>query len=974
MTNTSLTGALRETLAVFADAPPGQPLTTTEVAAALDLGRRSSYDRLERLAEGGHLETKSVGARGRVWWQPVEPDRRDRDAGGVDQTFQSLVAAVEEYAIFVLDADGYVETWNPGAAHIKGYERAEVVGQHVSTFYTDDDVADGVPERLLGEAAESGSVETEGWRVRKDGTRFWASVTLTALYDDDGDLTGYAKVTRDETDRRTFEQLLKHQRDELKAELDELFDRLSEGFFRLDEADRVTYVNDQAAELLGVDRTALEGEPLDAFDGFDTTFAELTDYDGNGGGELEFETYHEPHDTWLHVTAYPGRQGISVYFTHISERKQRQRELERYETIVETISDGVYVVDDTTGRFTMVNDAYAAMTGYSKSELVGSHVSIVVDDETIETAQRNRDELLAGERETGRVVADLQTASGGSVPSEATFTLLSDPRADEPAERVAVVRNMSERIQRERELERYETIVETVDDGIYIVDTDYNFQLVNEAYERLTGRSREELLGSHISTVVDSDTVDLGTELREELERGMGSGGELELEMTAADGEVRTVEIKYAPLESDGEFLGTTGIIRDVTDRKAYEQELERRRRKLVALDDLNTVAREITATVITQSTRDEIERRLCSHLAASNSYDAAWVGGIDGPNGSVSYHAMAGVDGAVDADVEPTSPDYEAVVTQAVETQEMQVVTDLLDWGPSRPVAACDAPDEAYTAAIIPIAHEGTVYGLLHVYAARQGAFTGEERTVLSQLGGVVGHAVAAVDQKRALMSDELVELEFSTTDYQRAFGMAYDGDGQVTLTRTVPMGEDAYLVYGTVNDDGIDLLTTLAESLPHWADYDVLDTTGDSTKVQVRLNGPPTLAAVAAHGGRVDEIVFEADQASMRAHLAPTTPVREIIDMVRETYPTTKLVARRQIAQPVDGPSNVQQVVLESLTDRQRTVIDVAYNSGFFESPRLSSGEDVADTLDITPSTFHQHLRKAEEKLVEAVLETAV
>jgi hypothetical protein len=119
----------------------------------------------------------------------------------MEERFRALVSSVKDYAIFMLDPTGRIETWNAGAERTKGYTADEIIGQHMSRFYTPEDLARGLPAKLLGQAARDGRVESEGWRVRKDGTRFWADVVITALVDDRGQLVGYAKVTRDLTDR-----------------------------------------------------------------------------------------------------------------------------------------------------------------------------------------------------------------------------------------------------------------------------------------------------------------------------------------------------------------------------------------------------------------------------------------------------------------------------------------------------------------------------------------------------------------------------------------------------------------------------------------------------------------------------------------------------------------------------------------------------------------------------------------------------
>jgi PAS domain S-box-containing protein len=120
--------------------------------------------------------------------------------------YRLLVDQVEDYAIFMLDPRGLVQTWNRGAERIKGYRAEEVVGSHFSRFYTEEDIRAGKPERELAVAARDGRCEDEGLRVRKDGTTFWANVVITALRDGDGELRGFAKVTRDLTDRIQVER------------------------------------------------------------------------------------------------------------------------------------------------------------------------------------------------------------------------------------------------------------------------------------------------------------------------------------------------------------------------------------------------------------------------------------------------------------------------------------------------------------------------------------------------------------------------------------------------------------------------------------------------------------------------------------------------------------------------------------------------------------------------------------------------
>lgn len=122
-----------------------------------------------------------------------------------DQLYRLLVEQVTDYGIFGLDVEGHVLTWNPGAERLKGYTADEIIGRHFSVFYTSEDAAAGVPQEMLDQAKRTGHAEAEGWRVRKDGSRFWASVTITALRDDAGRVIAFAKIVRDLTQRRENE-------------------------------------------------------------------------------------------------------------------------------------------------------------------------------------------------------------------------------------------------------------------------------------------------------------------------------------------------------------------------------------------------------------------------------------------------------------------------------------------------------------------------------------------------------------------------------------------------------------------------------------------------------------------------------------------------------------------------------------------------------------------------------------------------
>ncbi len=123
--------------------------------------------------------------------------------------YRKMIEEIQDYAIILLDREGYIRNWNKGAQKIKLYKEAEILGKHFSIFYLQSDLDNNVPLKMITEATESGRAAQEGWRQRKDGTKFWGSITITALHGDNGDVIGFCKVTRDLTDKKIVEDSLR---------------------------------------------------------------------------------------------------------------------------------------------------------------------------------------------------------------------------------------------------------------------------------------------------------------------------------------------------------------------------------------------------------------------------------------------------------------------------------------------------------------------------------------------------------------------------------------------------------------------------------------------------------------------------------------------------------------------------------------------------------------------------------------------
>ncbi|ELY71056.1 PAS domain-containing sensor histidine kinase [Natrinema versiforme] len=515
-----------------------------------------------------------AGGRVEFYYEITDQKRSEADLQENEAEFQSLVDAVEEYAIFRLDTDGRVISWNKGARKLKGYDREEIVGEHFSTFYTESDRAANVPERNLEAATETGSVEDEGWRVREDGTRFWANVTITAIRDDDGTLQGYLKVTRDMTDRRKREQ-------ELESELQRILGRISDAFYAVDDEFRFTHVNDRAAELLQRSEEELLGERLwdvfpdlheidEVWDAFHTALEtqEPTSY----------ELYYDTLDFRVEANLYPSETGISVYFRDITERRERQRELERTERRFEAIFEDPNILVGL-----LEPDGTVLDINGTAMEYVDADLADVTGEPFWETPWwgEGEDVRAAVKEWTERAAAgeyvefetDLTRPDGDQYTLNGVFRPVTNEEGDVVSIFVSD-RDITARKRRERELEeseqRYRTLAEHFPNGIVtLFDHDLEYTLVaGQGFEKIPVEPTD-LEGEHFSDAWPAEISEaLEPALRGALE---GEQGEVEVEYAGREWAIYAVPIT----DTRGDVFAGVTMAHDITERKEYQRKLE---------------------------------------------------------------------------------------------------------------------------------------------------------------------------------------------------------------------------------------------------------------------------------------------------------------------------------------------------------------------------------------------------------------
>jgi len=525
---------------------------------------------------------------------------------------------------------------------------------------------------------------------------------------------------------------------------------------------------------------------------------------------------------------------------------------------------------------------------------------------------------------------------------------------------------------RQPAVEPYQRILETMEDGVYVVDSAGYISLVNDAYCEMTGYSRAELVGMRVDRLVDEATVEAARAYEAELVDGAREFARFEADVLTADGSTFRGEGVFSLLERADGCVERVGVVRDVTDRNRRERALEQSREWLASLNDLNHAIRDVSHAVIEQSTRSEIEQVVCQALVDTDSYGVAWIGDIDGATKTVRPRAVAGADVALDdvaVSIDVDDAAYCASTARAVLDGEIQVrarpPTELARLAGWEALASLDLQ----ASAAIPIGYDSRVSGVLCVYTNREHGFRSQEAELFGFLGEVVGHAITSVERNRALMTDAVTELEFLVEDAFEQFGVAAV-PGRLTLESLIPLEDHQFLAYGTASAALREPLVDVVDAIPYVESLTVLEDSGSEIRFEARLADPPVFVAVSTQGGYLDMARLEDGDYYLRIHIAAGTDARQIVDVVQETYPDAALVSQRQVTRSQDSPIRLSRVVADELTDRQRVVLETAFAAGYFESTRLRSGSDIAAALGISASTFHEHLRKALHTFLARVL----
>jgi PAS domain S-box-containing protein len=546
----------------------------------------------------------------------VPPGGRDQAHRGLQSSeFVQLVAGVRDYAVFLLDGQGNVLTWNAGAERIKGYAATEIIGQHFSRFYPNEAVSSGWPAHELEVAAATGRFEDEGWRVRKDGARFWANVVITCLRGDQGEVRGFLKITRDLTDRRQAEAKLRLSEERFRLLVEGVTDT---AIFMLDPQGNVLTWNAGAERLKGYEGAEILGRHFSCFyaqDAIDRGWPAELLRRATAEGRVEDEGWRIRKDGarfWANVVITPLRdesgelRGFAKITRDLTERRQSEenarrllqeeaarqaaqeatRELERQReqlrVTLASIGDGV-IVTDTAGAVTFLNPVAAELTGWSPHEAAGrplEQVFSIVNESTRKPVESPVKRVLREGVVVGLANHTVLIAKDGrEIPVDDSGAPIRDGSGVVYGA-VLVFRDVTEARRAIEARLRLAAIVESSEDAIIGKTLDGIVTAWNKGAERLYGYTAEEIIGKPLSVLVPPESPDELPALLERVKQGERIE-HFETQRMRKDGARVEVSLTVSPIcDAQGEIVGASKIARDITARK----EEERRKDEFLAL------------------------------------------------------------------------------------------------------------------------------------------------------------------------------------------------------------------------------------------------------------------------------------------------------------------------------------------------------------------------------------------------------
>jgi PAS domain S-box-containing protein len=986
---------------------------------------------------------------------------------GLLERYETILHTAPD-AIYQLDSDGIIVDVNDTTVELTGYDRSELVDEHVSQLLTPESVEIGerAIETLLADKPENGGSGVLPAEIKVEtssGEQIPCEVHLSVL-ERDGELTGTVGVVRDISEKQ-----------KRKQELERIYDTSPTGIGVINEHGLLTRVNERTAEIFGVDREQLLDRPFEEipFDMRDGTGEQIAPSEMPMGEVLEsgealygYEAIvvrPDGEEVWISWNGDPivNEDGeveqIVATIEEITERKERERkistqrdELAQLDRINRIIRDVDQALIDASTREAIeqaVCDRLAKLDRYefaltiervggdrlearhwtdgwaeytdSVFPLEGLTPETSAGSCAIETGEIQTIPSIESEDEPWqRHAISYGIRSIVSIPvvyEEHTYGVIAlyAGEADGFSEReLAVLEELGATVgyaiaaaqSREREQtltalyeatqdllaatdrqEICEVVVETAGEvldlvgiGVYLFDDDENIlwpaaatDEFLEFYGETTvfGPDREDSETWHTYVTGESQFFEdirtanratAETDARGVLMLPLGKHGVFvaaSTEMDAFDeAKRRLVGLLAATTEAAlDRVVGQVGI-------QERDQQLAERGRQLGRLERLLAVCYEIAQLLHEARTREEIVDRVPERLLGVEEFAFAWIGRVESEKGILQPQSWAGTEDDylddVSLSVGGSEPSAVAVCngTHSVTADTTDVLREQ-NW-------AREAVARGFQSTLaVPLVYRGATYGVLTVYAEEPEAFDDATASLLAQLGETVASTISTAETRRGILAEVRTQIEVLIPE-KRFLNEVATVAGQSVVCREIrPKSDGKTRVLFELSDPPVaDIQALQAEFVA----VDSLEHVerGETDRFRARLSGETVMAGVLGAGGVPQEVVANPSDTRVTIQLPQELDVRVFLTRLQQRFPDTELRSRRTVERR-DCTPGAPREQLRELTDRQREVLVRAYESGFFQSPRETTGEELASLLDISQPTLTHHLREAQRRL---------
>ncbi len=852
------------------------------------------------------------------------------------------------------------------------------------------------------------------YQIEVDGSTKWIHERAELKRDDDGVPVEAIGVLRDVTDRKDRER----DRDLFRN----LIDEASDGIFVIDShTSAILDVNETACQLLGYDREELSSLSVpdinpdfsaEMWNSFAATVRE------NGTDVIEGEHRRKDGSTFpveIRISHVDLNQAYHVATVRdITERKERERQLKatrkRYQTLIDDAPVPIFVADADTGELVEANAAAAELRNQPRDEIIGLHQTALHPDEEAKRYQElfeyhveNQETIK--EFEDGTPVS-LTTVGGDRIPVAISTSIVS---LDGRTLIHGIFREISEQRRYEnaltgintaaRDLLQAETaagiaqivvdastdVLDASGSGVCLYD-DHAGQLVPTAYSESLDdilddiprfspgdsvawrvfTDQEQVRLDDVRTT--EDVYNAGTPIRSELLIPLGEHGVFLIGDTSIGAFDEMTE------EIAGTLASTAEAALDRADRTQTLRERERESRiqaeRLERVNQLNDEIRTITQALIRVRSRDAITQRVCDSLTSLDRFTYAWIGDPDPAASEMRASTQAGSPrhhlDTVSLNFEPsnTLPSVRAARERTTVTEpRIAAAPHQTEW---RDVALQHGFQSVIS---VPLVYDGFLYGVMAIYSEQADAFDDRTKSVLTELGELVGYALNTSDQRNALLGGGTVDVTFDLTGTTDLFIQLADHvSADIRILNITPRSEETYLVHFVCEDAEDEKVQTVADGLSSIDELRVISE-ADQTMFEAVVIGDCLVTTLATVGVNIRSVVAAGTHCRVTGSLPEGRAHQTLVQQLKDEYPDIDVAIHQR---GTSSPALPWMGLLnDALTERQRDILATTYYSGYFDQQRKRTGTEIADLLGISQPAFSTQLRAAQRNLLSPIFD---